>query len=75
MYGYSMAGIGIGLQQIAEQRNYLWGANQGGTWQNPAAESAWGYENQMRSMQYEQQMYQFGYQRQMMETQNFFAGQ
>jgi len=63
------------MQQIGLQRNFLWGADQGGAWQNPAAGSLWGLENQQREMGYNWQMYQFGYNRQMMETQDYFAGE
>jgi hypothetical protein len=73
MYGYQMAGIGVGFQQLALQREYLWGANQGGTWDNPAAGSMWGLQDQMRAMQYQAQIANFGFNLERMDTGNQFA--
>lgn len=69
------ASIGIQYQQIANQRQYLWGANDGGAWNSPTSGSMWGLENQQRQLSNQSTMANFAYSRTMMNTQNQFAVQ
>ena len=42
---------GIQSAQTALTENYYWGANSGGTWNNPAQGSSWYIQDQMRDLQ------------------------
>lgn len=53
-----MAGIGIGMERINLQRNFMWG---GGAWTGtPSGDSIWGMQDQMRGLQWaaQQNMWQ-----------------
>jgi hypothetical protein len=53
LYQNQLASIGIGFARINQQQNYLWGADQGGTWENPTAGSSWGIQNRQIAVQWE----------------------
>lgn len=70
MYGYQMAGIGIQMQQLALRENLYWGS---GSWQNPAPNSLWGLQDQLRQLGYNATMGDFAAQAQRMQMSNQFA--
>jgi hypothetical protein len=74
-FGYQSAGAGIQLQQIALRQNHLWGADQGGSWDKPAAGSAWAMQDQMTQLQYQSQMAGFAHSIKRMDTSNEYAVQ
>ena len=51
-FGLQMAGIGIGFQRIQMQRQFQYG---GEDWRNPTADSLWGIQDRMRSLQWQGQ--------------------
>jgi hypothetical protein len=73
MFGFSMASIGIGFAQIANQENYLWGGSSGGTAQAPTAGSLWGLQDQIRSVQWQGQLDSFAYTTKRMDLSNKYA--
>lgn len=72
-YEASMASAGIALKGIALQENFNWGANAGGTWNQPTAGSAWGIENRQLALQDASTRAGFVEQQQRMSLQNDFA--
>ena len=68
-----MAGIGVQLKGIALQENYLWGANDGGTWDNPAQGSMWNLQDQMTKLNHQSTMADFASNKWRMETGNEFS--
>lgn len=75
MANYQMAGIGIALQGIQQQRNFLWGAGSGGTYQDPTAGSMWGLQDQMRGLQYQSTMANFAYSEEQLQSSYAYANQ
>ena len=73
MYDLQMAGVGVQLKGIALQENYLWGANEGGTWNNPAQGSMWDLQDRMTALQHRSTLADFSASRWRMDTQNEFA--
>jgi len=47
MAGFSLAGIGVALQGIQQQRQHLWGQDDGGAFDAPAAGSMWAIQDSM----------------------------
>lgn len=70
MYGFQQAGIGIGMQKIALQRQFMYG---GGDWRQPTAGSLWGIEDRMRSLQWQGQQASMQFSLESMDVQNQFA--
>lgn len=69
----AIAMTGIQLRGIELQENYLWGSRAGGTWDNPAARSAWGIEDQLVALQHRSTLAGFEEQRTRMELTNAYA--
>jgi hypothetical protein len=74
-YNASMASAGIAMKGIALSENLYWGADQGGTWNNPAAHSAWGIEDRQLANQDASQRANFADQWQRMTLSNDFSVQ
>ncbi len=72
MAQYQSAQIGIGFQGIALRENAYWGAGRGGTWDNPAANSIWGLQDQMSALQYKSQMEGFQFSKEGLEQNRAF---
>lgn len=72
MYGYQMAGIGVGLQRIALQREFLWGGGRG-EWRRPAPGSIWEIEDRMRALQWQSQQAGWTFTLERMDVSNRFA--
>jgi hypothetical protein len=70
MYGLQQAGIGIGLQRIQQQRQFMYG---GGDWRQPSAGSIWGIEDRMRSLQWQGQQASAAFSLERMDVGNQFA--
>ena len=67
MLGFQMASIGVSMRGIQLQENYLWGADAGGAWDQPAPGSVWYIQDQMRRLQHKSQMASFAMQRERLE--------
>jgi hypothetical protein len=70
MYGFQMAGIGIGQQRIALQRQFMYG---GGDWRQPTSDSLWGIQDRMRALQWQGQQASAAFSLERMDVGNQFA--
>ena len=68
---YTRAQTGFQVAKINAQRVYLWGADQGGTWDQPASGSLWSLQSELTEMQRE---YQYENQSNALERQKATAG-
>ncbi len=68
---YTRAQTGFQVAKINARRVYLWGADQGGTWDQPATGSLWSLQDELTEMQRE---YQFENQSNALERQKAMAG-
>ena len=71
-FGNQMAGIGVGFERIALQRQFQYG---GGDWRNPSADSLWGIQDRMRSLQWQGQQASAAFSLERMDVGNQFAMQ
>lgn len=71
--GLQGASIGLGYARIAEQQAYLWGQDQGGSWDDPTRGSLWGMQDVQRQMRHESTLAGFGMQRRRMDLNQEFA--
>jgi hypothetical protein len=72
MAEYSMASIGIQMQQLNLQRSYLWGS---GTYDKPGAGSSWYIEDQMRALQHQSTLAGFASSQKSMEANYAYSQQ
>jgi len=69
----SLASIGVAQAGISLQRNFLWGANQGGSWQSPAPDSIWGIQDAIEAIQHQSRLASFSFSLERMDTANTFG--
>jgi len=73
MAGFSLASAGIAIEGINLRRDFLWGQDEGGTWDAPAQGSMWNLEDRQRRMGHQSQMRDFASSRRRMDTGERFA--
>ena len=64
---------GIAGAQIALRENFMWGANQGGTWDAPTTDSIWGIQDRLRALQHQSTLATYSYTKERMDTEAGFA--
>ena len=73
MAGFSLASAGVALEGIAMKRQYLWGQDEGGTWDAPAQGSMWNLQDRQRQMQFRSQLSSMNFGIERMDVQQGFA--